>query len=929
MKVDGYSGRAQRALRGARDYATDLRSARVLPAHLVVAILSDRDSPATEAVRRLGADPDRVTRRINEDLRRQGSSPTDPSWDPTVESLLREARRAAERSAEPYVRAHHLLLAASDGTWGLGRRALQEAGITRTALEFALRDLRALRDQEGPEASGEPPLFPPRETSAPSRVTGREPAPPVDYTRPRATLSHDTPASGPDAKLIDDALARQSAGLANYEVLGEFGRDLTEMARDGNLDPLIGRTAELRRVTQVLGRRTKNNPILVGEPGIGKGAIILGLAQRLAAGDVPASLARKRIVQLDMAALIAGTSLRGQFEERIRKLIAEVASSQGDIILYIDELHTLVTTGGRGDAGGGGAAGLLKPALARGEISIIGTTTPADYRKYVEADKALARRFQEIEVRPPTVDESIAILRGIKQRYEIHHHVQIDDAALVAAVQLSNRYVLERNLPDKALDIIDESASVLRLEFESEPAIIERTKDRLGQVEDERITLAQSLQNPAHPQLAKLDAEAEALRVELAELQERLQTEKNLAARIAELTAEKEAVAKLVEKAQAENDLGRAAELRHGVVAELDKEYEAERQRSKELHEQGALLREVVTAEDVARVVAAWTGVPVQRMMESERQKLIEMDKRLSERVIGQDPAVQAISAAVRRSRAGVQSASRPIGNFFFVGPTGVGKTELAKALAEFLFDSEQSLIRIDMSEYMEQSKVNTLIGSALGYVDSDKGGVLTEAVRRRPYSVVLFDEAEKAHPDVFNILLQVLDEGRLTDSQGRTVDFTNTIIIMTSNVGAREILDLTGVVPYEELDERVHMILRDNFKPEFLNRLDDTVVFNALDRESLAKIMAILVRGLQRLLAQQGLTIEFTPAALEHVLEVGYQPEYGARPLKRALLTEVQDPLAMALLEETFVSGDHIFVDKAVGDGLSFAKVDPPELGA
>lgn len=920
MKVDGYSGRAQRALREAREYAQGLRSSKVLPAHLIVAILSDKQAPATEAFRRLGADPDRITGRIDEELRRQIGSVSDAGWDPTVESLLREARRTAEQRSEPYVRSHHLMLAASDGTWGLARRVLQEAGVTRTGLDFALRDLRPLIDKEGPEAHGGPATMPQgsartaphgRSTPAVGQVPGQ--------ARTPATLSMGMPSDGPDAKRLDEMLSRRAESLSQYEVLGEFGRDLSEMARDGNLDPLIGRTAELRRVMQVLGRRSKNNPILVGEPGIGKGAIVLGLAQRLAAGDVPASLAKKRVVQLDMASLIAGTALRGQFEERIKKLVAEVASSQGNIILYIDEIHTLVTTGGRGD--GGGAASLLKPALARGEISVIGTTTAADYRKYIEADKALARRFQEITIQPPTVDESIAILRGIKQRFEIHHQVQIDDSALVAAVQLSNRYVLERNLPDKALDIIDESAAVLRLEFESEPVIIERTKERLMQVESERANAQKVATNGMKHVLKDLDAQAERLKEELKELRARLEEEKEVAARITELTAEKEAIAKLIEKAQAENDLGRAAELRHSVMSELEKEFDAVMARSKEIHTRGALLREVVTEEDVARVVAAWTGVPVQRMMESERQKLIEMEDRLAQRVIGQDPAVKAIASAVRRSRAGVQSGSRPIGNFFFVGPTGVGKTELAKALAEFLFDSEHSLIRIDMSEYMEQSKVNSLIGSAYGYVDSDKGGILTEAVRRRPYSVVLFDEAEKAHPDVFNLLLQVLDEGRLTDSQGRLIDFTNTIIIMTSNVGAREILDLTGKVSYDELDERVHNILRDHFKPEFLNRLDDTVVFNALDRDALRKILAILLRGLKRLLAQQGMSLEFSEKALEHILEVGYQPEYGARPLKRALLTEVQDPLALAILEETFVAGDHIYIDGPEDGVLTFEK--------
>lgn len=902
MSVDAYSGRTQAALRGARDYANDLRSPKVLPAHVVVALLSDPASPATEAFRRLGADPERLSRRIHDELTRQRGSVTDAGWDPTVESMLREAKRVAEMNHEPLVRSHHLLLAAADGTWGLARRALQEGGITRTGLEYALRDLKTLIEQEGSAAGPSPRIAPGQSGSVPSAPRSAPPSPGSSVT---------SAASNTQKSSTAPPISVKSSSLADYEILGEFGRDLTDMAASGELDPTIGRNDELRRIMQVLGRRSKNNPILVGEPGVGKAAIIAGLAQRIANGDVPSSLAKKRVVQLDMASLVAGTSLRGQFEERIKKLVSEVASSQGAILLFVDEIHTLVTTGGRGD--GGGAASLFKPALSRGDITMIGTTTPADYRKYIESDKALERRFQDIEVRPNTVDESIAILRGVKQRLEIHHKVQIHDDAVVAAVKLSDRYVLERNLPDKALDIIDESAAVLRLQFESEPAVMERLKDTLVQLESERAALSDAANGTPTAALSSLDATIRVKRSELAALDVRLDEEKTVAAEIAELKATMEATEKLIERAHAEDDLGRVAELRHSVLKEVESEYAAVLLRSKAMHKGGALLREEVTEEDVARVIAAWTGVPVQRMMESERQKLIEMEARLSQQVIGQAPAVKAIASAVRRSRAGVQSGKRPIGNFFFVGPTGVGKTELAKALAEFLFDSEQSLIRIDMSEYMEQSKVNSLIGSALGYVDSDKGGILTEAVRRRPYSVVLFDEAEKAHPDVFNLLLQVLDEGRLTDSQGRLVDFTNTIIIMTSNVGAREILDLTGKVPYAELDKRVHKILQDHFKPEFLNRLDDTVVFNALDRQSLGKILDILVRGLQKLLAQQGLEIQFSQAALDHVLDVGYQPEYGARPLKRALLTEVQDPLALALLEERFSPGDRIEVD--VGD--------------
>lgn len=933
MKVNAYSGRAQRALRAARSYANDLGNGRVLPAHLVVALLSDGASPTSEAFRRLGVDPDRVTRRLNTELRRQGQSQTrTPSWDPTLETLLREAKRIAQRDHAPYTRTYHLMLAAAEGTWGLARRVLQEAGITRTGLEFVQGELTELIEQEGPDNNGyTDSILPDYIRNAPpsKTVADRIESQPKNATQtPRSTPAR-TPKNTPNignengqaaqSTIINTVLSRQETSLAHYEVLGEFGRDLTEMARDGNLQPTIGRNAELRRVMQVLGRRSKNNPILVGEPGIGKGAIIHALARYFASADVASSLRDKRLVQLDVAALVAGTSLRGQFEERIKKLIAEVVSSQGSILLFVDDIHQLVTTGARGD--NGGAASLLKPALARGEITLIGTTTAAAYRKYIEADKALAGRFQAIDVQEPSPEESISILRGIKNRLEIHHKVQIDDAAVVAAVQLSDRYVLERNLPDKAIDIIDEAAAVLRLAFESEPTEIADIKDRLVQAEEERAALGETPPRHAQDVAKNLEEQAQELRKQLKQLDAQLQEEIQVSARITELKAEREAVGKLIEKAQEDGDVERAAELRYGIIAGLDAQYDAAIETSKQLHKQGALLREVVREEDVAQVVGSWTGIPVQRMMESERQKLIEMDRRICERVIGQDHAVRAISAAVRRSRAGVQPGNRPIGNFFFVGPTGVGKTELAKALAEFLFGSEHSLIRIDMSEYMEQSSVNSLIGAAYGYVDSDKGGILTEAVRRRPYSVILFDEAEKAHPDVFNLLLQVLDEGRLTDAQGRLVDFSNTLILMTSNVGAHEILELTGKVSNEELNTRVRDILRSHFKPEFLNRLDDSVVFHALGREDLQKIMEILLRGLQDLLAEQDLRIELTDAAKAHIIDVGYQPEYGARPLKRALLTQIQDPLALAILEETFVPGDVIHVDRSEDDALIFSK--------
>ncbi len=895
MKLDAFSGRAQTAVQAARDYAADLNHARVMPAHVVVALLNDESGLATEVIRRLGADPRRLTDRLHRELgksrRTVGAAPV---WDQATESALGDAQREARRRREHVVRTHHLLIAIVDGAYGTARRVLQESGVTRTGVEFMLRDMEAEISREKKGASG------------------------VSTDPPRQAASHGGRTEG--GRRSPAAASPSSSAAESGEILGEFGRDLTELARDNKLDPIIGRDAEIRRLMQVIGRRTKNNPILVGEAGVGKTAIVEGLARRIASGDVPKTLRNKRIVQIDMGGLVAGTSLRGQFEARVRKLVQEVAESEGTVLLYIDEIHTIVGAGGGRDSGG--AANMLKPALSRGEITLIGTTTPAEYRKHIESDKALERRFQEVAVEPPSIDEAIAILRGIKGRFEIHHGVQIMDSAVQAAVRLSERYVMDRNLPDKAVDLIDEAASQLRLEFESQPAEVDEMKRRVINLEVERETLKDDPSPDSAAALRGIEAELKRLTQRLTEVDGILSAEKAALERVTELQAELEATEKLVERAQNEDDLGRAAELKYGVIKELEKDLAAARAALESSGNGERLLREHVTEEDVAAVVGEWTGVPVTRMLEGERKRLLEIEERLSSRVVGQDPAVSAIAAAVRRSRAGVQDGNRPIGNFFFVGPTGVGKTELAKALADFLFDSEDSLIRIDMSEYMEQSKVNTLIGAAYGYVDSDKGGVLTEAVRRRPYSVVLFDEAEKAHPDVFNILLQVLDEGRLSDSQGRRIDFTNTIIIMTSNVGARQILDMTGKVPYEELDEAVHDILRDHFKPEFLNRLDDTVVFNALDRDALDLITGILIRKLNKLLKQQKLTVEFTDAARAFIVDVGYQPEYGARPLKRALLTEVQDPLALEILEGNFVPGDHILIDLPEGsEDLVFTK--------
>lgn len=912
MNSTGLSDRVQHALDSATAYANDMRHASVRADHIVVALLSDRSGAVARLVTALGADPEQLEKRIHRDLSRLArEATTSPSLDASAVVLVDDARRQSQRERDSLVRTVHLLIAVADGPPGIGRRVLNDAGVTRTAIAYMTRDVRAQLNAERPvTASAKPAALPGSSTTSPAASAAVAPAPSVPAAN-EPTSSHSTqPAPRRAARPPGD----------DGSILTRFGRDLTELARNGGLDPVIGRDGEIRRMMQVLGRRSKNNPILVGEPGVGKTAVVEGFAQRIAAGDVPSALKNRRVIELDLGALVAGTTLRGQFEERVKRLVDELIEAGGEVLLYIDEIHRI--TGGSGEGGNGGAAEQLKPALARGQVTLIGTTTPAEYRRSIEADKALQRRFQEIEVPEPDRDEALAILRGVRQRYEIHHRVRLTDAALQAAVRLSERYILERKLPDKAVDLIDEAASRLRMQIDSQPTELYELKRRMLNLEVERESLRAETDAASGKERAELERQIDEVGHRIGALVARLEREKAAVERLGALKAELEGAQSAMARAEQADDLARAAELRYGVLQEIERRIEAQNAELAVLHEHGMLLREVVTEEDIAAVVGDWTGIPTTRMLESERQKLLAFEDRLAARVIGQRPAVAAIAAAVRRSRAGLQDRNRPIGNFFFVGPTGVGKTELAKALAEFLFDSEDALIRIDMSEYMEQSKVNTLIGAAYGYVDSDKGGILTEAVRRRPYSVVLFDEAEKAHPDVFNILLQVLDEGRLTDSQGRRIDFTNTLIIMTSNVGARQILDLSGQVTYEELDKRVHLILRDHFKPEFLNRLDDSVVFNALDRPAMDQIAAILVTKLRRLLSEQELDIEFTPAALDHIVEVGFQPEYGARPLKRALLTEVQDPLAMLVLQGQFVAGDVILADIEPGArDLNFRK--------
>jgi ATP-dependent Clp protease ATP-binding subunit ClpB len=710
-----------------------------------------------------------------------------------------------------------------------------------------------------------------------------------------------------------------------YRALERFTRDLTEVARRGKLDPVIGRDEEIRRVVQVLSRRTKNNPVLIGEPGVGKTAIAEGLAQRIVSGDVPESLKNKRLVQLDIAAMVAGAKYRGEFEERLKSVLKEITEAEGRYVVFIDEMHTLV---GAGAAEGAMDAGnMLKPALARGELRVVGATTLDEYRKHIEKDAALERRFQPVFVGEPTVEATIAILRGLKERYEVHHGVKITDGALVSAAKLSDRYIGGRFLPDKAIDLIDEAASRLRIEIDSMPQEIDQVERRIMQLDIERTALANDDEKSAVERRGRIEEELAQLREKSNAMKATWQAEKDQIARIRELKAKIDALKVEAERAQRTADLARAAEIQYGEIPKAERDLTDAEGRLAELQSTGKFLKEVVDSEDVANVVSRWTGIPVTRMLEGERARLTHLEDELASRVIGQREAVTAVSNAVRRSRAGLQDPNRPIGSFIFLGPTGVGKTETARALAEFLFDDEDSMVRIDMSEYMEKHAVARLIGAPPGYVGYEEGGQLTEAVRRRPYSVVLFDEVEKAHPEVFNIFLQILDDGRLTDSQGRQVDFRNAVIIMTSNVGSQYILEQAGTGEWGMVEQYVLGELRRHFRPEFLNRIDDIIVFRPLAREELRRIVELQLDRLRRMLAEREIRLELTTAAEDLVAQTGYDPAFGARPLKRAIQRLIQNPLAMLLLEGRFEDGDTIVADVAADPGeLRFERKSPAD---
>ena len=719
-----------------------------------------------------------------------------------------------------------------------------------------------------------------------------------------------------------------------YNVLEKYGRDLTEQAKADKLDPVIGRDEEIRRVIQVLSRRSKNNPVLIGEPGVGKTAIAEGLAQRIINGDVPESLKNRQLISLDMGSLIAGAKYRGEFEDRLKAVLREVTHSDGQIVLFIDELHTVVGAGAT--QGAMDAGNLLKPMLARGELRCIGATTLDEYRKHIEKDAALERRFQQVFVSQPTVENTISILRGLKQRYEVHHNVIITDSALVAAATLSDRYITDRFLPDKAIDLVDEAAAKLKMEITSKPVELETIERRLMQLKMEKLSLDAESQQKGLPttsntyrssreRLERIEQEILTLEEKHVTLEGQWEDEKQLREDINNLKKEEGQIKSQIDQAERAYDLNKAAQLKYGKLETLQRDREAKEGMLLELQAQGrALSREQVTEADIAEIVANWTGIPVNRLLESERQKLLRLEDHLHQRVIGQTEAVSSVSAAIRRARAGMKDLGRPIGSFLFMGPSGVGKTELARAIAQFLFDSEEALVRIDMSEYMEKHAVSRLIGAPPGYVGYEEGGQLSEVVRRRPYSVVLLDEVEKAHPDVFNILLQVLDDGRITDSQGRTVDFRNTIIVMTSNIGSDHILSVAGDdAQYDEMQKRVTQALRKHFRPEFLNRVDDTIIFHTLNREELRQIVTLQLRRVERLLADQKIKIQLSASAQNYLVDAGYDPVYGARPLKRAIQRELENAIATKILENTFVEGDKIFVD-CVDDALTFSNKAP-----
>ena len=861
MNLNKFTQKAQEAVMEAQSLAGEYSHSQVEPEHLLLALLQQSDGIVPQVIQKLDVNPHEMALSLEGELRKKPKirgAAAQVGMSRQLGRTLKEAENTAQRMRDEYASTEHLLLALTGAQGGGAARFLSAHGVSEDAV------LRALTSIRGSQ-----------------RVTSQHPE-------------------------------------ATYQALQKYGRDMTQLARDGKLDPVIGRDEEIRRVMRILNRRTKNNPVLVGEAGVGKTAIAEGLAQRIARGDVPEGLKNKRIIELDMGALVAGAKYRGEFEERLKAVLKEVTEAAGQVILFIDELHTVV---GAGAAEGAVDAGnMLKPKLARGELHAIGATTLDEYRKYIEKDAALERRFQPVYIDEPSVEDTVSILRGLKERYEVHHGVRIKDSACISAATLSSRYIADRQLPDKAIDLIDEAASRLRMEIDSKPAELDEVDRRKMQLEIEREALKKENDKASRERLKALEKELADLEERRKALRSRWEQEKDAIQAVRETKEEIDRVRHNIEEAQRLQDYERASELQYGRLSELRQQLQTQEQRLNELQEHGAMLKEEVGSEEIAEVVSEWTGIPVSKLLEGERERLLRMEEALHRRVVGQEEAVEAVSNAVRRARAGLQDPNRPIGTFIFLGPTGVGKTELARALAEFLFDTEEAMIRIDMSEYQERHTVSRLIGAPPGYVGYEEAGQLTEAVRRRPYSVVLFDEIEKAHPEVFNTLLQLLDEGRLTDGQGRTVDFRNTIVIMTSNVGSRWIKDL-GV---EEARDKVMEELDRIFRPEFLNRIDEIILFRSLTKEDLRRIVDIQMRRLRSLLDDRKMDVRLTDAARRHLAEVGYDPVYGARPLKRVIQRQVQDPLALSLLRSEFQEEDTVRID-ALNGHLTFEHEETP----
>ena len=857
MGLDKLTAKLQAALQQAQQTATKSAHPELKGNHVLLALLTQEGGIVVPILEKAGVEVPRlkalVASELEKESRVQGSG-SQPQMSYGLRATLEAADEVREGMGDEYLSVEHFLAGALKADTPAGK-ILLEAGLTQENFEAALKEIRGAQ-----------------------KVTDDDPE-------------------------------------GKYEALEKYGTDLTARAREGKIDPVIGRDEEIRRVLQVLSRRTKNNPVLIGEPGVGKTAIVEGLARRIVSGDVPDGMKNKRVVSLDLGSLLAGAKYRGDFEERLKAFLKEVTASDGEIILFIDELHTIVGAGA--SEGAVDASNLLKPQLARGELRTVGATTLDEYRKYIEKDAALERRFQPVKVGEPSKEDTIAILRGLKDRYELHHGVRIQDGSLVAAAALSDRYITDRFLPDKAVDLIDEAASRLKIELDSMPTEIDQIERQVMQLEMERQALAKEMDKTSKSRLEKVEAEMADLKEESSGLMARWRNEKEVIDAVREVQERLDSLRTEIEQAQRIGDLTRASEITYGQIPDAEKDLEDAKERLNEIQGSDGLLKEEVTEEDVARVVAVWTGIPVSRLQEGERSKLVKMEARLGERVIGQRQAIDAVSNAVRRARAGLQDENRPIGSFLLLGPTGVGKTELSKALAEFLFDDEGAMVRIDMSEYMEKHAVSRLIGAPPGYVGYEEGGQLSEHVRRKPYSVVLFDEIEKAHPDVFNVLLQVLDDGRITDGQGRTVDFRNTVLIMTSNIGSQFIMDESNA---EQREAKVREALRGQFRPEFLNRIDETVIFDRLDRAELTTIVDIQLERVRKRLAAQGLGLALTEEGKEFIGNQGYDPVYGARPLKRAIQKHLLDELSLQVLEGHFVAGDVVTAD-VEGGKIVFGK--------